>query len=397
MPSRTKHDNRLPFGSGADLKKFLESNLTKSLKQLIKVTVNMMVKEEMREFRKEMTGEMRSLYFNGSYKRNMKAPLGMIEGVPIPRFRHGVDGYTPNSLSVFSEQEDQFMQLIGEMHRLGISQRKVAKIAKSCFGIKLSANRVGHVYKQLAEKEEAILNTKPLTDIYQYIYLDGVWVKTKGYGLDSNKSALLCALGVTKGGERKILGFVVADSESYDNWHKLILSLKERGMIGKKLKLAISDGAPGLIKALKQLFPQLPHQTCIMHKMRNVISSASHKNKKEIGADLKKLYNQPNLEKALLSFKSFAKKWYLSEPEAIEKLKYHYKETLTYYNFPEKDWKQMRTNNILEREFRELRRRIKVFDSSFNDTESAKRYAGTIFTYLNQNYPATRRKLHTKT
>lgn len=395
MPSRKNNNIMLPFGSESELKKHLESTMTESLKQLIRITVNLMVKEEMRGFREEVRGELGAIHFNGSYPRDMKAPLGMIRDVPIPRFRDSISGYTPNSLTVFNEQEDQFMKLVSEMHRLGVSQRKVAGIAKTCFGITLSVNRVGHVYRYLAEKEEATINTHPLEDKYQYLYLDGVFVHAKGYGWDSNKSVLLCALGVTSQGKREIIGFTVADSESYDNWHKLLLSLKKRGMAGEQLRLAVSDGADGLIGAIKHLFPDLPHQTCIMHKMRNVIGATSHKNKAAIATDLKTAYNQETVEEALESFKALTKKWYLMEPTAVETLKHNLQSTLTYYIFEKEEWRKVRTNNILEREFRELRRRINVMDSSFNDRDSASRYAAATFSYLNQNYPATRRTLHT--
>ncbi len=395
MPSRKTNNITLPFGSESELKKYLEGTVTNSLHQLIRVTVNLMVKEEMQQFRESMKGEFGAMYFNGSYPRDMKAPLGMVRDVPIPRFRDNSLGYTPTSLSVFSEQEEQFMKLVSEMHRLGVSQRKVAGIAKTCFGITLSANRVGCVYRELAEKEEATINSRPLSDIYEYIYLDGVFVKTKGYGWDSNRSVLLCALGVTPQGKREIIGFTVADSESYDNWHNLLLSLKKRGMTGEALKLAVSDGADGLIGAIKHLFPDLPHQTCIMHKMRNVIGATSHKNKAAIAEDLKNSYNQETVEEALESFKSLTRKWYLSEPTAVEVLKHNLQSTLTYYMFEKDEWRKVRTNNILEREFRELRRRINVMDSSFNDRDSASRYAAATFSYLNQNYPAIRRTLHT--
>lgn len=397
MPSRKANNITLPFGSESELKKYLEGTVTNSLHQLIRVTVNLMVKEEMKQFRESMKGELSAMYFNGSYPRDMKAPLGMVRDVPIPRFRDNPTNYTPASLAVFSEQEEQFIHLVSEMHRLGVSQRKVAGIAKSCFGITLSANRVGCVYRELAEKEEATINSRPLSDIYEYIYLDGVFVKTKGYGWDSNRSVLLCALGVTNKGKREIIGFTVADSESYDNWHALLLSLKKRGMTGESLKLAVSDGADGLIGAIKHLFPDLPHQTCIMHKMRNVIGATSHKNKATLAEDLKIAYNQDTVEAALESFKSLTRRWYLSEPTAVEVLKHNLQSTLTYYMFEKDEWRKVRTNNILEREFRELRRRINVMDSSFNDRDSASRYAASTFSYLNQNYPATRRTLHTNT
>lgn len=395
MPSRKNNNITLPFGSETELKKHLETSLTESLKQLIRVTVNMIVKEEMTSYRREMQEVLGKVYFNGSYGRDLVAPMGMIKDVPIPRFRTNVPGWEPPSMGIFPEQQEQFMHLIGEMHRVGVSQRKVVKLAKECFGVKLSANRVGFVHRELAQREEAQINTRPLGDIYEYLYLDGLWVKAKGYGWESNKAVLLCVLGVTSTGKREIVGFSVAHAEDYDSWHKLLLSLKKRGLTGFNLKLSVSDGAEGLLKSLAQLFPSLPHQSCIIHKMRNVLSSTSHTHKAEVAEGLKKIYNSDDEKGALLASQEFCKKWYLSEPKAIEILKHNLQATWTYFNFERKEWHKIRTNNILEREFREVRRRINVFDSSFNDTDSLTRYAGSTFSYLNQNYPRSRGGLHT--
>ena len=129
--------------------------------------------------------------------------------------------------------------------------------------------------------------------------------------------------------------------------------------------------------------------------MRDVIGKTKHKNKKALASDLKLIYQQDTKEQAVIQARDFCRKWYLSEPKAVASLKHHLLLTLTYLQFDASLWKQIRTNNILEREFRELRRRIKVMDSSFNDTQSATRYAGSLINYMNQNYPASRRTLHT--
>lgn len=178
------------------------------------------------------------------------------------------------------------------------------------------------------------------------------------------------------------------------NWARP-LSIKKRGLNGTNLKLIISDDGKGFDSAIGQLFPRIPHQICITHKMRDVIGKTKHKNKASLAEDVKMVCQQPSKKDALIKAKQFVGKWYLVEPKAVESFKYHLASTLTYYDFDQNTWSQIRTTNVLEREFRELRRRIKVMDNSFNNTESASRYAGSILHYLNENYPSQRRTLHT--
>lgn len=393
MQSRHANSNLPMFTEKGELRSFLEQSFTDSLKQLIRVTVNIMVKEEMETFRKEMTDLV--FHFNGSYGRNMVGPFGEVKDIPIPRFRDNPTSFEPQTLGVFGEQQEKFTHLIAEMHRLGISQRKVKQLAQTCLGVKISANRVGAIHKELAEKEETQINSKPLTDEYVYLLLDGLWTKTKGYGFEDNDAVLLCALGIKENGERQVIGFTVAREEDYESWHALLLSLKERGLIGKALTLIITDDAEGLGGAVKQLYPKTKRQLCVIHKMRNVLGKTSFKHKAALAEDLKATYQKDTKETVLLAARAFCKRWYLLEPRAVNSFKHHFLETLTYLEFPQEIWKKIRTTNILEREFREVRRRIKVFDSSFNDTNSMGRYSNTIINYLNENYPAARKSLHT--
>jgi len=396
MPNTTQRNyskiNKLPLFAGEqELTKFLESNFTESLKQFIKLIVKTMIKNEMDKFRKEMDGLMGKLYFNGCYPRNMTSSMGEVKGVSVPRFRRKPNNWQPKTLGVFDAEQEKFMKLIEQMHLLGISQRKIRLLAKTCLGITISANRVGKIYKHLAKQEEANINNQVLDDNYEYILADGLWTKVKGYGWDKNKGVLLCVLGIKPNGERKIIGFSVERSESYKNWHNLFLSIKQRGLKGKNLKLVIADGEMALHSAVKQLFPNILIQSCIAHKMRNAISKAGRKYKANIGEDLSLVFNKETKEDAIREAKSFCKKWYIKEKAVVESFRHNLEYCFTYFHFPKKNWKKIRTTNILEREFREIRRRIKVFDSSFNSTESKERYANTIINYLNQNYPSARR------
>ena len=134
------------FQEEKELQKFLETNFTESLKQMIRVTVKTMVKTEMESFRKEFEEK---LYFNGYYGRNMVSSFGKVENIPVPRFRQETSGYSPSSLNIFESEREKFQKLIEQMHLLGISQRKIKYLANICFGIPVSTKKVGTIYKKV--------------------------------------------------------------------------------------------------------------------------------------------------------------------------------------------------------------------------------------------------------
>ena len=372
------------FQEEKELQKFLETNFTESLKQMIRVTVKTMVKTEMEGFRKQFEEK---LQFNGYYERNMISSFGKVSDIPIPRFRQPSGDFAPATLQVFDQEKEKFAKLIQQMHLLGISQRKIRHLAHICFGIPISTDKVGAIYKELAEKEEININSKVLDDDYEYLILDGIWEKTKGYGWDDNRSVLLCALGIRPNGERKIIGFILERSEDNETWKKLVASLKQRGLAGTNLKLAIADDHPSIKHAVDVCFPGLPVQLCIVHKMRNVIGKTTFKNKTAVVVDLKTIFNSQTKEEAMENAKATVKKWYMAEPKAMESLRFNIEYCFTYMQFPKDIWRKIRTTNILDREFRELRRRMKVFDNTFQNPESANRYTNSIINYLNSYYP----------
>jgi len=379
------------FQEEKELQKFLETNFTESLKQMIKVVVKTMVKTEMESFRKEFEEK---LYFNGYYGRNMVSSFGKVEDIPVPRFRQDTNGFSPSSLNVFESERNKFQKLIEQMHLLGISQRKIRYLAKICFGIPVSTQKVGAIYRELAEKEEININSQLLDDDYEYLILDGIWEKTKGYGWDNNRSVLLCALGIHPNGERKIIGFSLERSEDNETWKKLVGQLKQRGLKGTSLKLVIADDHPSIKHAADIFYQGIPIQLCIVHKMRNAIGKTKRKNLTAVAGDVKSIFNSQSKEEAMEKAKAVVKKWYMVEPKAMESLRHNLEYCLTYYSFPKEIWRKIRTTNILDREFREFRRRMKVFDNTFQNVESGERYANSIINYLNGNYPL-KRGLHT--
>lgn len=384
---------KLPVFSGEkELQKFLEQNMADNLKQLVKVTVQIMVRSEMELFREQFEEK---LQFNGNYFRQMFSTFGRVENIPIPRFRKDVPEMELKSMDIFDKEKERFAGLIGQMHLMGISQRKIKQLTKICLNTNISKDKVGAIYRELAEKEEMKINNQILDDDFEYLLLDGIWEKTKGYGWDDNRSVLLCALGIRSNGERKILGFLLVRSEDIESWKKLLAQIKKRGLKGENLKLVIADDHSSIKTAVDSVYSDIPVQLCIVHKMRNVLKKTSHKNKTAIAEDLKVIFQSQTPEEALMKTKQTVKKWYVAEQNAMQSLRFNIEYCFTYMKFPKDRWSKIRTTNILEREFRELRRRMKVFDNTFQNEESAERYANTIMTYLNNNYPL-RNSLHTK-
>jgi putative transposase len=307
---------------------------------------------------------------------------------PYPRLREGFGpDITPQTLGIFETEQQRFCKIVEQMHLMGISQRNVQKLAKMCFGITTSKDTVGRIHKQLADSEEAQINAKPLGDDYQYLVADGIWVTIKGYGWESDKAVLLCVLGIKADGSRHILGFRVSRAEDEASWKALLAELKTRGLAGKQLKLVIADDGAGLQAALPHVYPAVPLQLCIVHKMRNVLGKTSHTHKRAMADDLKHIFAATTKDDATERAKTVVKKWYMTQPKAMESLRFHIDRCFTYLDFPPGEWVKIRTSNVLEREFREVRRRLKVMDSTFHDEASAQRYATTIFNNLNGTYP----------
>jgi putative transposase len=377
---------KLPiFGNDRELAQYLEHNLQDSLKQLIRVSVTSLVRAELETLRSELPWKPA---FNGYYNRQLTSPYGRIEDVPVPRLREGFGpDTTPQTLGVFETEQQRFCKIVEQMHLMGISQRNVEKLAKLCFGITMNKNRVGAIHKALAESEEAKINAKLLADEYQYLVADGIWVTVKGYGWESDKAVLLCVLGIRPDGRRQILGFRVSRAEDEASWKALLTELKQRGLTGENLQLVIADDGAGLHSALPHVYPAVPVQLCIVHKMRNVLAKTPAKNKRAVADDLKSIFAAATKEQATATAREVVKKWYATQPRAMESLRFHIEKCFTYLEFPSGEWTKIRTSNVLEREFREVRRRLKVMDSSFHDQASAERYATTIFNNLNATYP----------
>jgi transposase-like protein len=223
------------------------------------------------------------------------------------------------------------------------------------------------------------------------VYLDGISLK-RTWGGEVRNVSVLVAIGVGADGYRDILGIAEGCKEDKAGWSGFLAYLKKRGL--QSPELFISDKCLGLIESLAEYYPEARWQRCIVHFYRNVFSVVPKGKVKLVAAMLKAIHAQEDLEAAQEKAKAVAAKLETMKLRAAaEKVREEIDETLTYYGFPEKHRRQIRTNNPLERIMREIRRRSRVV-GCFPDGQSALMLAAARLRYIAGTKWGTRRYMN---
>lgn len=320
-------------------------------------------------------------YRNGYYERDLDTQFGSIRGLRVPRARQRGADY--RVLERYSRRAPWVNQLIQEMFLAGIGTRRVGLLLGSLLGASVSATTVSRVSRQLGERAKT-WHTRPLQDQYQYLILDGVRLRIKG-ACGVTRWSALCVYGITFEGKREIIDCLPTRGESEAEWVALLEDLRRRGLTGEKVELAVTDGAPGLINALRFVFPRIPLQRCWAHKLRNVSNCLKVGQRKECLKDAAAIYRACSRREALHLFRWWKAKWGPLAPKAVACLERDLESLLTFFSQPQAHWKKIRTTNVIERQFREVRRRTNPM-TCFVNQPSADRILFAIFHYANQRW-----------
>ena len=321
------------------------------------------------------------VYRNGYYSRSLVTQFGTINGIHVPRTREGA--FKTKVFRRYKRYQDIVEDLVEDIFLAGISTRRVGEAISRLLDTKVSHGTVSNITKRLDAKVKEY-RTKPILDEYQYLFFDGISLKIR-YNNAYHNRRVLVAYGITLFGERKFIGFIQSQGESSDAWGSFINDLYRRGLIGRNLKLIIIDGAKGLRSALRLVYPLIPVQRCWAHKGRNVANYLPRRHQKDCTDELVTMYAARNRQAAIDAFKAWKKKWHRVSEKAVSCVENDLEELLCVYSFPEAQRKKIRTTNIIERSFREVRRRTRVF-SCFSNKESCDRIIFAIFTYMNNRW-----------
>lgn len=133
----------------------------------------------------------------------------------------------------------------------------------------------------------------------------------------------------------------------------------------------VGDKCLGMLEAVCEVFPEARYQRCVVHFYRNVFSVVPRTKVKNVALMLKAIHAQENKEAARKKVVAVAETLRnMNLKEAAKKVCDSVEETLTYMDFPSEHWLKIRTNNVIERLNREIRRRTRVV-GTFPDGNSA--------------------------
>ncbi len=316
---------------------------------------------------------------NGFYSRQLTTRLGVMD-LQVPRTRSG--HFHPQVLPRYQRREPLINEALKRVFLLGVSTRQAGHALATLVGEAVSAATVSAVAQAL-DASVLAFHRRRLCDHYQYLFLDGVSARLRLVG-KVQRRMVLCAYGVTTQGQRELIDFQVVKAEGEDTWYGFLWHLWSRGLRGQGLELITTDGQAGLIRALGRIWPTVPRQRCWAHKLRN-LENKLKASQQDCLDEAKLIYQAPHRTEAIRRFRTWKARWRPQAPRAVACLEADLEELLAFLDCPPPHWKRLRTTNVIERLFVEVRRRIRTM-CAFTTRSSCERILFSVFNRMNQHW-----------
>jgi len=320
----------------------------------------------------------RTGFANGFKDRKYLSKMGDLS-LRVPKTRD--IPFYPSCLEKGERTERALMLALAESYVLGVSTRKVGKLVEELCGRSISSTTVSE-YAKILDKEVLAFKERPLKG-YKYLYLDAQYEKVRYEGV-VRSMAVLKAVGVDLEGRREVLGISCSLSEAEVHWRTFLQDLLRRGLIG--VELMISDNHAGLKAAIRAVMPAIKWQRCIFHLAQNAgHHSPTKAMQEEIHDSVKEIYGAQDRAEAEARLKKTVEKLKDKAPKFCDWLEENFIEGLTFYDFPKKHWRKIRTVNVVERLNREQKRRTRVA-GLFPSVESCERLVVSVAIRLHEDW-----------
>ena len=340
----------------------LETTLDRMVRKSVEETLNAMLDAEADEItgaaRYERSGE-RKAYRAGHYERDLTVKAGKMS-LKVPKLKGAV--FESAVIERYRRREESVEEALIDMYLAGVSTRQVDDVSQLLWGDRMPSQTLSDKLKKVyADIDE--WRGRPLEQDYPYLFMDGVWHKRCWGGSVENVS-ILVAVGVGMDGRREVLSVAEGMKEDSESWREFIKGMLARGLKG--VRLVTGDRCAGLVAAVNELLPGARYQRCMVHFERNILAKVNPKNRDWAADALKAIFSMESRDKALEKAESVAKDMEARKlREAAKCLREGIGETTTYLldDYPREHRRRIRTNNMIERLNREIRRRTRVVGS----------------------------------
>jgi putative transposase len=329
-------------------------------------------------------------YRNGYYLRGFATVFGTIQ-LRIARARG--KSFLPRGLKQFERRAPELALLIREAFLRGLSTRQVGRVVSTLSGEVVSAQTVSRLIRDLDEAVRQFHQAR-LSDEWAYLFLDGVSLRVRRPA-GRKRVQMLVAYGVRRDGKRELLAFLRSQGESQAAWEGLLGDLYRRGLQGENLQLILTDGCPGLAAAIQTVYPRVLHQRCWVHKMRNILEHVRKRDYDEVKRGAQAIYRAESRRQAEAAFRRFRQRWQREYGPMVRGLERDLPELLAFFSFPRHLWKKLRTTNVIERCFVEVRRRTRPM-VCFVNVKSVDRIIYSIFQRFTLEWKTRTLKLFTQ-
>ena len=297
---------------------------------------------------------------NGASAKTIKGNFGTLP-IEIPRDRDS--SFEPAIISKGQTRFAGFDDKIISLYARGLTTRDIQGHLKEIYGVEVSPSLISTVTDAVAD-EVKIWQNRPLDALYPIVYMDAIRVKCRDNGHVINKAVYL-AIGITMDGVKEVLGMWVSENEGAKFWLQVVTELKNRGV--QDIFIACVDGLKGFPEAIETVFPDTQVQLCIVHMVRYSLKYVSWKQRKEVAADLRTIYQAPTAEQAEVNLDAFAAKWDTTHPTISQSWRRNWERVIPFFAYPAEIRKVIYTTNAIESINMSLRKVTKTRGSFPND------------------------------
>ena len=296
---------------------------------------------------------------NGEFQKNLITDNGVIE-LNIPRDRNG--NFEPAIVKKKQSRIAGLDQKIVSLYAKGMSLSDIKLQLQELYDADVSESLISKITDSVAEEVKA-WQSRALETLYPIVFFDCLVVKVRHEKRIVNK-AVYVALGIDLSGRKDILGLWISENEGAKFWLSNLTEMKNRGM--SDMLIACTDNLTGMSDAIAAVYPKCEHQLCIVHQSRNSLKFVSYKDRKELVADLKPIYQAPTEDGAQIALDAFDSKWSSQYPQIAKSWYNNWENLIIFLQYPEAIRKIIYTTNSIESlnsQLRKVTKNKRVFPS----------------------------------